>query len=54
MIHVLNALIRDFKQSPLSRASTLKISWNPYPMNDPEKESQLTQDYLWPVGVALD
>jgi hypothetical protein len=21
-------------------------------MNDPEKEKQLTQDYLWPVCVA--
>lgn len=52
MVHVLNALIRDLRQSPLSRASTLKISWDPYPMNDPEKESHLTQDYLWPVSIA--
>jgi hypothetical protein len=53
MVHVLNALIRDLRQSPLSRASTLKISWDPYPMNDPDRESQLTQDYLWPVCDAL-
>ena len=51
MVHVLNALIGDLKQSPLSRASTPAISWDPYPMNDPEKENQLTQDYLWPVCV---
>lgn len=22
-------------------------------MNDPEKETQLTQDYLWPVRIAF-
>lgn len=54
MVHVLNALIKDLRQSPLSRASTMKISWDPYPMNDPEKESQLTQDYLWPVRIACN
>ena len=52
MVHVLNALLRDLKQSPLSRVSTPAITWDPYPMNDPEKENQLTQDYLWPVRVA--
>jgi len=54
MVHVLNALIRDLKQSPISRASTAKVSWDPYPMNDPERETQLTQDYLWPVCVACE
>lgn len=52
MVHVLNALIGDLKQTPLSRASTPAISWDPYPMNDPEREAQLTQDYLWPVCVS--
>jgi TPP-dependent 2-oxoacid decarboxylase len=52
MVHVLDALIKDLKQSPLSRASTAKISWDPYPMNDPERKTQLTQDYLWPVCIV--
>ncbi|KAM0707368.1 hypothetical protein Q7P35_004013 [Cladosporium inversicolor] len=49
IVHVFNALIGDLKKSPLSRASTPTVIWDPYPMNDPEKESQLTQDYLWPT-----
>ena len=52
MVHVLTALIEDLKKSPLSRTSTPTISWDPYPMNDPEREKQLTQDYLWLVRVA--
>ena len=52
MVHVLNALIGNLKQRPLSRTSTAKITWNPYPMNDSEREPQLTQDYLWPVYVS--
>lgn len=51
MVHVLNALVGNLKQSPLSRTSTPSVTWDPYPMNDPEKEPQLTQDYLWPVCV---
>ena len=52
MVHVLNALISNLEQSPLSRTSSAVVTWDPYPMNDPEKESQLTQDYLWPVCVS--
>lgn len=52
MVHILNALVTSLKQSPLSRASTPTITWDPYPMNNPQKEAQLTQDYLWPVSVS--
>lgn len=52
MVHILNALVSSLRQSPLSRTSTAKITWDPYSMNDPQKEAQLTQDYLWPVGVS--
>jgi pyruvate decarboxylase len=52
MVHVLTALVQDLKKSPLARASTPAVNWDPYPMNNPEKEPQLTQDYLWAVGVT--
>ena len=52
MVHVLNSLIGNLKQLPLSRTSTATITWDPYPINDPEREIQLTQDYLWPVCVS--
>jgi hypothetical protein len=51
MVHVLNALVQDLKKSLLVRASTPKIDWDPYPMNNPEREPQLTQDYLWAVSL---
>jgi hypothetical protein len=52
MVHVLTALVEDLKKSPLVRASTPSVDWDPYPMNNLEPEPQLTQDYLWPVGIT--
>jgi pyruvate decarboxylase len=52
MVHVLTALVQDLKKSPLVRASTPTVDWDPYPMNNPEPEPQLTQDYLWPVSLS--
>lgn len=52
MVHVLTALVEDLKKSPLVRAKTPAVDWDPYPMNDPQRELQLTQDYLWPVSIS--
>lgn len=50
MVHVLSAILKDLEVKPLSRASQSKITWNPYPQNNPNKKAHLTQDYLWPVS----
>jgi len=49
MVHVLSAILKDLEVKPLSRASQSKITWNPYPQNNPNKKAHLTQDYLWPT-----
>ena len=49
MAHVLAAISKDLKTRPLARASQPKVTWDPYPQNNPSSESHLTQDYLWPV-----
>ncbi|OQO04459.1 hypothetical protein B0A48_09381 [Cryoendolithus antarcticus] len=46
MVYVLRALIESIKEKPLNRAAA-KVTWKPYPENDPKPESALTQDYLW-------
>lgn len=53
MVHVLTALIQELRASPLMRSSTPKVNWDPYPMNDPVAEAELTQDYLWPVSLCV-
>jgi len=44
---LLQALVQDLQESPLSRAAAPKVSWNPYPLQDQKAEGKLTQDYLW-------
>jgi len=47
MKEVLQALVQDLQQSPLSRAAAPRVSWNPYPLQGQKAEGKLTQDYLW-------
>ena len=53
MKYVLEVLIESIEGSPLARASTPKVTWDPYPLNNPEKGTKLNQDYLWPVSCRL-
>lgn len=53
MVHLLRALISELEAKPLARTEVAKVDWNPYPANDPTREAQLTQDYLWPVSTLL-
>nr|OQO17421.1 hypothetical protein B0A51_16119 [Rachicladosporium sp. CCFEE 5018] len=46
MVYVLRALIESIKEKPLARAAA-KVTWKPFPENDPKPESALTQDYPW-------
>lgn len=49
MGHVLEAISKNLEGKPLARTSRFKITWDPYPQNNPGREPHLTQDYLWPV-----
>ncbi|KAM0697577.1 hypothetical protein Q7P36_002431 [Cladosporium allicinum] len=49
MVHVLSALSKDLEAKPLARAFQPKVTWDPYPQNNPSREAHLTQDYLWPT-----
>lgn len=51
MKYVLRALIKSIEQSPLARTSTPQVNWDPYPLSNPDKGTELTQDYLWAVSV---
>lgn len=48
---MLKNLLSDLKASPLTRTSTAKVTWDPYP-NKPEYQpkEKLTQDFIWPVS----
>jgi pyruvate decarboxylase len=49
-IQVLEALLANIKESPLEHKMKA-VTWDPYPLNHPPREAQLTQDYLWAVSI---
>ncbi|KAN0110591.1 putative pyruvate decarboxylase [Hyaloscypha variabilis] len=46
MKYVLEALLANLKQNPLDYKMKA-VTWEPYPLQHPPREAQLTQDYLW-------
>lgn len=48
---VLEALLANLKQSPLDYKMKA-VTWEPYPLQHPPREAQLTQDYLWAVSTS--
>lgn len=49
-IQVLEALLANLKEKPLEHKMKA-VTWDPYPLNHPPREAQLTQDYLWAVSI---
>jgi pyruvate decarboxylase len=47
---VLEALLANLKKSPLEH-KVKAVTWDPYPLKNPPREAQLTQDYLWAVSI---
>lgn len=47
MKSVLQALIKDLKQTPLRRQTEAKMTWDPYPNEHIRSQGPLTQDFLW-------
>ena len=46
MRYVLRALVQSIEASSLARASIPKVTWDPHPLDNPEKGTKTTQDYL--------
>jgi pyruvate decarboxylase len=42
--------LASFKESPLKHKMKA-VTWDPYPLDHPPREAQLTQDYLWAVSI---
>ena len=49
MRYVLRALVQSIEASSFARASIPKVTWDPHPLDNPEKGTKTTQDYLWAV-----